>query len=74
LTVDDSELLANLASSKYGRTKMDSLNRRINSYQQTGIFKIIKIIVEGVEAIGEGMERQHDEDIIIKKKPQKRAH
>ncbi|MFT5452466.1 MAG: hypothetical protein ACI9N9_001958 [Enterobacterales bacterium] len=54
--------------------KMDSLNRSINSYQQTGIFKIIRMIVEGIEAIGEGMERQHDEDLIIKKKPPKKTH
>lgn len=53
---------------------MDSLNRRVISYQQTGIFKIIKVIADGIEAVGKGMERQHDEDIVIKKKPPKRPH
>ena len=67
------KLLAKLILSKDGRTKMDSLNRSINSYQQTGVFKIIRMIVEGVGAIGEGMERQHDEYLIIKEKPPKKT-
>ena len=53
---------------------MNSLNRKRNAYQQTGIFKVVRMIVEGIEAVGEGMERQHDEDIIIKKKPPTKTH
>ena len=53
---------------------MDSLNRRVNSYQQTTISKIIRTIVEGIATIGEGMEKQHDEDLLEKKKMPKKAH
>ncbi len=51
---------------------MDSLNRRVNSYQHTIIFNIIRIITEGIEAVGRGMERQHDEDIMVMKKSPKK--
>jgi len=51
---------------------MNSLNRSMNAYQQTGIFKIIRTVVEGIEAIGQGMEREHDEDLLIKKKSRKK--
>ncbi|GEM_PF-6791506 len=52
---------------------MSSLNPRINSYQQTGVFKVMKMIAEGIVAIGEGMEMQHDENLLIKKKAPKKV-
>ena len=53
---------------------MESSNRKIYSYQKSGITKFIRIIAEGFVAIGEGMERQHDEDLMIKKNPHKESH
>ena len=53
---------------------MDSLNHKINFSGQTGIIKFFRMIIEGIVAMGEGMERQHDEDIIIKNKASKNTH
>tara|TARA_R110002096_G_scaffold96332_2_gene215135 strand:+ start:1357 stop:1560 length:204 start_codon:yes stop_codon:yes gene_type:complete len=58
---------------KSRRDEMSSLNPRINSYQQTGVFKVMKMIAEGIVAIGEGMEMQHDENLLIKKKAPKKV-
>ena len=50
---------------------MESSNRKIYSYKNAGMIKFIKIVAEELGAIGEGMERQHDEDLMVKKKPKK---
>ncbi len=50
---------------------MESLDRKTYSYQNTSMFKFIKAITEGIGAMGEGLEKQNDEDLMIKKKSQK---
>ena len=50
---------------------MDSANKRSNTYQQTAMFKFMRSIAESIDAIGEGMSKQHDENLTVKKKPSK---
>ncbi len=50
---------------------MDSINKRNNTYQQTAMFKFMRSIAEGIDAIGEGMSKQHDEKLIAEKKTSK---
>ncbi len=50
---------------------MDSANKRSNTYQQTAMFKFMRTIAEGIDAIGEGMSKQHDENLTVKKKSPK---
>lgn len=52
---------------------MDSANKRSNTYQQTAMFKFMRSIAEGIDAIGEGMSKQHDENLTAKKKTTKEA-
>ncbi len=47
---------------------MESLNRKVYVYQNSGKIRFIKFISEGIKAIGEGIEKQHDEDLTVKKK------
>ena len=50
---------------------MDSANKRSNTYQQTAMFKFMRSIAESIDAIGEGMSKQHDENLTVEKKPSK---
>ncbi len=52
---------------------MDSVNKRNNTYQQTAMYKFMRTIADGIDAIGEGMSMQHDEKLTVKKKPSKEA-
>ncbi|MDW3095501.1 MAG: hypothetical protein R8G33_07510 [Gammaproteobacteria bacterium] len=50
---------------------MDSVNKRNNTYQQSAMFKFMQMLAESIDAIGEGMSKQHDEDLLVKKKSSK---
>lgn len=50
---------------------MNSVNKRNNSYQQSAMFKFIQMLADGIDAIGEGMSKELDEDLLEKKKPSK---
>lgn len=50
---------------------MESFNRKANSYHKTSMYKFLKTISEGMGAMGEGLTKQHDEDLMSKKKSQK---
>ena len=52
---------------------MDSVNKRSNTYQQTAMYKFMRTIADGIDAIGEGMSKQHDEKLTVKKKSSKEA-
>ena len=50
---------------------MDTVNKRNNTYQQTAMYKFMRSIADGIDAIGEGMSKQHDENLSAKKKTSK---
>ncbi len=47
---------------------MDSVNKRNNAYQQTALFKFMRMLADSINAIGEGISKEHDEDLLTKKK------
>ena len=59
----------------YNNCKKDNVeskhthNSKNHSYKQTTMYKFMQSLSDGLSAIGEGMEKQHDEDLMIKKKP-----
>ena len=53
---------------------MDSVTKRNNTYQQTAMFKFMRMLANSINAIGEGISKEHDEDLLAKKKTSNETH